>query len=219
MSRGHEIDQRRELIRIYGELTRKNLVKGTSGNVSVRTDEGILITPTGVPCDGMRDEDMVLVRWDGTCIGRMAPSSEWPFHLEILKSREDLGAIVHTHSPFATAVSILEMDIPALHYRIAAVGGATIRCAPYATFGTSQLAERAVEAMRGRRACLLAHHGVIAAHETLAKALNVAEIVEELAQYLIYCLPRGDIPVLPDEEVERVMEKHKTYGQPILARR
>lgn len=208
-----ESDLRRLLVETCQAMQRNGLVKGTSGNVSVRVEDGFLISPTGVAYEKMRPEQVVRMRWDGTFDGSTAPSSEWRFHRDILKARDDLNAIVHTHSMNAAAVSILGREIPPIHYRIAAAGGPNIRCAGYATFGTQALADMAVAAMEGRRACLLAHHGVIAAHSTLAGALNVAEIVEELATLYLLCLPMGEPPCLSSEEIAEVIERHKTYGQ------
>lgn len=209
----NEPDLRRLLVETCRAMQSKGLVKGTSGNVSVRLEDGFLISPTGIAYEKLRPEQVVKMRWDGTFDGPTAPSSEWRFHRDILKARDDLNAIVHTHSMHAAAVSILGHEIPPIHYRIAAVGGPNIRCAGYATFGTQALADLAVAAMEGRRACLLAHHGVIAAHSSLAGALNVAEIVEELATLYLLCLPMGTPPSLSPEAIAEVIERHKTYGQ------
>lgn len=208
-----EPDLRRSLVETCRATQRKGLVKGTSGNVSARIENGFLISPTGIPYENLQPEQIVRMRWDGTIEGCMTPSSEWRFHRDILKQRSDLNAIVHTHSMHATAVSILGREIPPIHYRIAAVGGPTIRCAGYATFGTQALADLAVVALEGRRACLLAHHGVIAAHSSLNGALNIAELVEELATLYLLCLPMGTPPQLSAEAITEVIERHKTYGQ------
>jgi L-fuculose-phosphate aldolase len=140
------------------------------------------------------------------------PSSEWRFHRDILHSRPDVHAIVHTHSAAATAIAIHGRDIPAHHYMVAAAGGNSIRCAPYATFGSQALSDHAVAALQGRSACLLAHHGVIALGPDLARALWLAHEVEVLAkQYLLAC-QLGTPPVLPDEEMQIVVEKFRSYG-------
>ncbi len=208
-----EPDLRRSVVETCQAMQRKGLVKGTSGNVSVRIDGGFLISPTGVSYETLEPGQVVRMRWDGTAEGCMTPSSEWRFHRDILKLRADLNAVVHTHSMHATAVSVLGREIPPIHYRIAAAGGPNIRCAGYAMFGTQELADLAVAAMEGRRACLLAHHGVIAAHSSLAGALNVAEIIEELAALYLLCLPMGTPPQLSTEAIAEVIERHKTYGQ------
>jgi L-fuculose-phosphate aldolase len=208
-----EMELRRSLVETCRGMQQKGLAKGTSGNVSVRVADGFLISPTGVSYGTLEPEQVVRMRWDGSFDGDMLPSSEWRFHRDILDRRADLNAIVHTHSMNATAVSILGHEIPPIHYRIAAAGGPNIRCAGYATFGTQQLADLAVAAMEGRRACLLAHHGAIAAHASLAGALSVAEVVEELATLYLLCLPIGNPPRLSPEAIAEVIEKHKTYGQ------
>jgi len=201
---------------IAGCLTMKQqgLVQGTAGNLSTRVEGGLLVTPTGVAYEDLVPEQIVRMRWDGTFDGDLLPTSEWRFHRDILASRRDLNAVVHTHSRNATAVSILNQDIPPIHYSIAGAGGANIRCAGYATFGTQALSDLALRALEGRRACLLAHHGVIAAHTTLAKALSLAQIVEELAALYLLCLGTGKVPLLSQDDIDIVLEKYKSYGQP-----
>lgn len=189
------------------------IAKGTSGNISARYGDGFLISPTGVPYDVLTPGMIVAMRWDATFEGDLLPSSEWRFHREILSSRPDLDAVVHTHSTAATAVSILGKDIPAIHYAIAAAGGPNIRCAPYEIFGSQELADGVVRALEGRRACLMAHHGVVAAHTSVAAALALAVTVEELAAQYLMCLPLGEPPVLKDRQIADVIEKFKTYGQ------
>lgn len=208
-----EARQRQDLVATCRAMQAKGLATGTSGNISTRSGDGFLISPTGIAYDALGPEQVVRMRWDGSFDGDILPSSEWRFHADILRSRPELNAVVHTHSPRATAVSILRRDIPAIHYRIAATGGADIRCTPYATFGTQELADLAVAAMQGRRACLLGHHGVIAAHATLAGALGLAETVEELADLYLMCLPMGEPPVLTSDQMEEVLKKFLTYGQ------
>lgn len=204
---------RRDLVQTCREMQAKGLSKGTSGNVSVRCDEGFLISPTGIPYEDLRPDQVVPMRWDGSFDGEVLPSSEWRFHADILRTRADLNAVVHTHSLNATAVAILGRSIPPIHYLIAAAGGEDIRCAPYATFGTQELADLAVAALVGRKACLLAHHGAIAAHSSLAGALKLAETVEELAELYLKCLPLGDPPVLNTDQIAEVLARFRTYGQ------
>lgn len=208
-----EAELRCALVEACRTMQRRGLIKGTSGNISVRAGNGLLISPTGVPYEVLSPDQVVAMRWDGTFDGDVLPSSEWRFHRDILHSRADLNAVVHTHSPQATAVSILGHAIPPIHYRIAAAGGPDIRCAGYATFGTQELADVALKALEGRRACLLAHHGVIAAHVTLEQAMALAETVEELATLYLLCLPMGAPPLLSPEAIAEVIEKHRTYGQ------
>ena len=208
-----ELNLRTELIEACRAMNGLGINKGTSGNISVRHGDGFLISPTGIPYDQLRPEHVVLMNWDASYEGDVLPSSEWRFHRDILQARSDLNAVVHTHSTHATSVSILGRDIPAIHYVIAAAGGERIRCAPYELFGTQELADRVVEALEGRRACLMAHHGVIAGHVNIAKALSLAVTVEELAHQYLLLLPNGEPPVLSSAQIAEVLEKFKTYGQ------
>lgn len=208
-----ELTLRMELIEACRSMNRLGINKGTAGNISVRHGAGLLISPTGIPYDKLEPNHVVAMAWDGTYAGDVLPSSEWRFHRDILKARPDLNAVVHTHSTHATAVSILGRDIPAIHYAIAAAGGPSIRCAPYEIFGSQALADAVVKALEGRRACLMAHHGVIAAHVSIARALALAVTVEELAHQYLLCLPFGEPPVLSAAQIDAVLEKFKTYGQ------
>ena len=204
---------RHAIIEACQSLSRLGLVTGTSGNISVRTPTGLLISPTGMAYEALEPGHIVPVGWDGAFSGTVAPSSEWQLHRDVLLARPELGAVVHTHSKHATAVGILGRGIPAIHYAIAAAGGHDIRCARYETFGTPELAAQVVIAMRDRRACLMAHHGVLVAHTTLAAAMALAVTVEELAQAYLLVLPMGEPPILPAAEMDRVVEKFATYGQ------
>ncbi len=208
-----ELTLRTELVEACRSMNRLGINKGTAGNISARHGDGFLISPTGIPYDRLLPEQVVAMNWDASFSGDVLPSSEWRFHRDILHARPDLNAVVHTHSTHATAISILGREIPAIHYGIAGAGGSTIRCAPYELFGTQALADRALEALEGRRACLLAHHGAIAAHISIARALALAVTVEELAKLYLLCLPSGEPPVLSEEQVAEVLVKYKTYGQ------
>ncbi|MEI5676843.1 MULTISPECIES: L-fuculose-phosphate aldolase [unclassified Mesorhizobium] len=208
-----ELSLRTELIEACRSMNRLGINKGTAGNISVRHGNGFLISPTGIPYEKLTPDHVVAMNWDATYEGDVLPSSEWRFHRDILKARPDLNAVVHTHSVYATSVSILRKDIPAIHYSIAAAGGPTIRCAPYEIFGSQELADQVVKALEGRKACLMAHHGVITAHVSIARALALAVTVEQLAQEYLLCLPLGEPPVLSDAEIADVLEKFKTYGQ------
>lgn len=187
--------------------------QGKSGNVSVRLKEGFLITPTGLPYEHTTAEDIVFMRLDGSCDGARLPSSEWRFHRDIYARRPETNAIVHTHSLHATSLACLGRGIPAFHYMVAVAGGRDIRCAPYATFGTQQLSDHALVALQDRRACLLAQHGMIAAGVSLEQALALAVEVECLAHIYVQALQIGEPAILPDDEMDRVLEKFKTYGQ------
>ena len=190
-----------------------------AGNVSVRCTRGrhagLLITPTGLGYIELQPADLVFLRLaDGRATGGRAPSSEWRFHLDIHRARPELPAIVHTHSPSATALACHGRGIPPFHYMVAAAGGSDIRCAPYATFGTQELSDRALAALDGRRACLLAHHGVIACGASLPQALALAIEVEHLARMYLAACALGEPPRLADGEMALVLEKFEHYGQP-----
>lgn len=207
-----ELQLRQEIIHTCLQMNALGINQGTSGNVSARWQEGLLITPSGVPYEQLNPEDIVFMDKDGWADSEQNPSSEWRFHWAILTKRQDIHAVVHTHSLYATALAIKGLEIPAVHYMIAAAGGANIRCAPYATFGTEQLSVNALAALQGRNACLLANHGVIAVGANLAKALWLAKEVEVLAQQYVLSLQLGEPNILPDDEIARVVEKFKHYG-------
>ncbi len=196
------------------ELTRRGLTHGTSGNVSVRCDEQrFFVSPSGMDYEVLVAEDVPLMDLDGRWFGRRRPSSEWRFHRDILKSRRDVGAIVHTHSPRATALACTGRGIPAFHYMVAVAGGRDIRCAPYRAFGTQELSDAALAALKDRKACLLANHGVIATGSDLASAISLAGEVENLALQYCAALALGEVRILDDAEMCCVVEKFRTYGQ------
>jgi L-fuculose-phosphate aldolase len=196
------------------ELTRLHLTHGTSGNISLRRDERqFFVSPTGMSYDALEAEDIPLVDLDGRWFGRRLPSSEWRFHRDIFECRDDVGAIVHTHSMNATALACTGRGIPAFHYMVAAAGGANIRCAPYYTFGTQALSDAAVAALDGRKACLLANHGVIAVGADLPAALSLAGEVENLAAQYCAALALGNVRILDEIEMRPVLDKFRTYGR------
>jgi L-fuculose-phosphate aldolase len=187
-----------------------------SGNVSTRCtrgpQHGFVVTPTGVPYRALAVDDIVFVTLAGDSAGTQAPSSEWRFHRDIYATRPEFAAIVHTHSPHATALACHDRGIPPFHYMVAAAGGDDIRCAPYATFGTQALSDHALQALEGRRACLLAHHGVIACGTALDEALALAIEVEHLARMYLAACALGEPPRLDAAEMSRVLERFETYG-------
>jgi L-fuculose-phosphate aldolase len=206
--------RRRGIIETALAMSREGLSSGRSGNVSARTDVGMLITPTGLAYDALSDEDIVFVGNDGeTLPGSRKPSSEWQMHLAVYQAKPDIGAIVHCHSMNATALACAGRPIPAFHYMVAVAGGADIRLARYATFGTKELAKAVTEALDGRRAALLAHHGQIACGKNLPAALDLAREVEALAAQYLCALQIGGCPILDDEEMARVLKRFKNYGQ------
>ena len=211
----NEKETRQKIIGFCLEMNASGLNQGTSGNISARHDGAMLITPSGVPYADLEPDAIVRMRLDGdepTWEGDLKPSSEWHFHRAILEAKPEQGAIVHTHSTFATVLSIGRRDIPACHYMIAAFGGATVRCADYATFGTPELSANVIRAMDGRSACLLANHGMIACGKDLDKAMWSAVELETLSRQYYHSLQLGEPFILDDAEMERVAEKFKSYG-------
>lgn len=187
--------------------------RGAAGNVSARDGEGFIITPTGMAYDCCVPEDMVKVGAGGTAQGRRKPSSEWRFHHDIYASRPEAGAIIHAHSPFATTLACQEIEIPPFHYMIARFGGETVRCAAYATFGTQALSDAILKALEGRRACLMAHHGMVVFGADLTEALALAIEFEALCEQYWRVLQLGAPKLLPADEMARVIEKFKDYGR------
>jgi len=211
MTKG-EREKRQAIIDACRRMNALGINQGTSGNISVRHGDGLLITPTSTPYESMIPEQIVFMDMNGSHPHNQKPSSEWRFHLDILRSRKDADAVVHAHPPYSTMLAIMGRAIPPVHYMIAAAGGDSIRCAPYATYGTSELSEHAVTALDGRMACLLAHHGMIAIGPSLAKAMWLAVEVETLARQYHGCLQIGEPPLLSSDEIERVRVKMAGYG-------
>jgi L-fuculose-phosphate aldolase len=208
-----EAPLRRGMVQAALELEARGLNRGTSGNVGVRCGDGLLVTPSGVPARALTPQAMVLLAASGDVIGSGRPSSEWRFHRDILVSRPDLNAIVHVHSPFATTLACLGLEVPPFHYMIAAAGGATIRCAPYALFGTQELSDHALAALQDRRACLLANHGMIAAGGDLDQAVALCVEVESLCEQYWRARQIAEPRHLSAAQMAEVMERFKTYGQ------
>lgn len=213
-----DLDLRADVIRGCRALTSLGLTYGTSGNVSLRRDAASLfVSPTGMAYDALEPDDVPLVTLDGCWFGRRRPSSEWRFHRDIMAARAEVGAIVHAHSPHATALACTGRGIPAFHYMVAVAGGADIRCAPYHRFGTQELSDAALTALEGRKACLLGHHGIIAVGRDLEAALKLAGEVESLAAQYCIALTLGNVGLLGAQEMERVIEKFRTYGRQDVA--
>jgi len=210
-----ETEARAAIVATAQAMERAGLAPNRSGNVSCRFDGGLLITPSGVPYAEMCVADIVALDLAGVVrSGSRTPSSETPFHTAIYRSRPDAEAIVHTHSPRATALACTRRGLPAFHYMIALAGGPGIRCAEYATFGTQALAENALRGLEGRQSVLLANHGVIAIGATLEAAYEVACEIENLAGQYLQMLAAGLEPViLDDDEMQRVMAQLAQYGR------
>ncbi len=204
---------RRQLIEHARKLTTSGLTRNTSGNLSHRVEGGFLVTPSGMDYDRLVPDDIVFVDFAGHATGRRLPSSEWHFHREILASRPELSVVLHAHSPFATSLACLREGIPAFHYMVAVAGGADIRCAPYATFGTEELSHHAVAALDGRKACLLANHGLIALGTDFASAHKLAVEVETLAEMYWRARQIGAPIILDAAEMAIVLEKFRSYGK------
>jgi L-fuculose-phosphate aldolase len=206
---------RRDVVAACRSLSELGLNRGTSGNVSVRHGSKMLISPTGIPYDELKPGDiarMSLETTDYVWEGKLTPSSEWRFHHDILLSRPDMPAVVHTHSTYATVLAICGREIPAVHYMIAAAGGPSIKVGGYATYGTKELSDNALEALKGRNCCLLANHGMIAIGPNLKRAVWLAMQVETLAEQYYLSLSIGGPNLLADAEIERVRQKFASYG-------
>lgn len=204
---------RAEIIETARTLPKLGLTKGTSGNVSARTEDGFLITPSGTPYDELTEEKIVAVDMQGCYRGDILPSSEWRMHLDFYLAKSGCGAVVHCHSPRATALACHRKGIPAFHYMVALAGGDRIDCSRYESFGTRALSEAMIDALGDRNACLLANHGQIAGGATLKKALSVAEGVEDLADQYLSALTIGQPVVLDAAEMADILTKFKTYGK------
>jgi len=210
-----ELELRRGIVNSCRTMNALGINQGTSGNISARHGTMMLITPSGVPYDEMKPGDIARMPIDGeygSWTGPMQPSSEWRFHLDIMRARPEVGAIVHTHSTYATTLAICGREIPAVHYMIAAAGGPTIRVAPYATYGTKELSENALRALEGRTCCLLANHGMIATGANLKRAMWLAVELETIAKQYYLALQIGGAQTLSDGEIVHVVEKFKSYG-------
>jgi L-fuculose-phosphate aldolase len=201
---------------IVGACQRMNALginQGTSGNISVRWQDGLLISPSGLEYAELTPEQVVFIDYDGGYEGETRPSSEWRFHARIIAEKPDVGSVVHTHATYCATLAICGMSIPAVHYMVAAAGGTDIPCVPYTTFGTPELAEMVIDALKDRRACLLANHGMIATGENLKKALWLAVEVETLARQYFNSLLIGGPKLLSAEQIGDTVRRFETYGQ------
>ena len=216
--------QAEKLIACALDMNAKGINHGSSGNVSVRVGDALLLTPSGVPYDQLTPDSIIKMNFDASWsplgnspgdspdeipdeIHSLRPSSEWRFHLDVLAARSDVTAVVHAHPTAATALSTHSRGIEPFHYMVAMAGGRNIRCADYATFGTEQLSRNAVTALEDRRACLLAHHGILALGDDLGQALALAVEVEVLAAQYLTALAIGEPPLLSDAEMDEVLAK------------
>lgn len=210
----NEQELRAELVRFTKKLDALGFSHGTAGNLSARCGEGFLITPSGFGAEGLGEDDIVFVEMSGRSLGRWQPSSEWLFHRDIYAQRPEFGAVIHTHSNAATALACLRRDIPPFHYMLALLGGDSLRCAEYATFGTQALSDNALAAMQNRKACLLANHGMIAAGRNLADAYRNTVEVENLSELYTRALAVGEPVLLTPEEFADAQRQFVGYGKP-----
>ncbi len=203
---------RRQLIETARAMNTSGLNQGTSGNLSVRSERGMLITPSGMDYDTICEDDIVWMDYAGVCEGRRKPSSEWRFHAAIYQNRIEAQAVLHAHPLHCAALACVGKGIPAFHYMVAVAGGRNIRCAGYATFGTAELSENVLAALENRKACLMAHHGLTCFEKDLPRALALAVEVEHLAAVYCQVLNMGEAELLDDAEMASVLKKFSSYG-------
>ncbi len=207
-----ECDARAALVDAVRRLDASGLNRGSTGNASHRWAGGMLITPTGMGAE-IETEDLVFVADDGSVQGRWQASSEWPFHRAAYRARPDVQALLHTHAVHATALGCLGRALPAFHYMVALAGGDDVPLVPYATFGSETLSTGVATALRQRDACLLAQHGLVSCGRSMAQALKLMVEVESLCQTYLLALAVGEPALLGADEMARVLEKFRRYGQ------
>ena len=213
MSTYNKKDLAKSIIEACLNMRRDGVNQGTSGNISIRYKDGMLITPTSMPYEIMTPDDIVFVDGNGNPEKNKKPSSEWRFHLSILQDNPTFNAVIHNHAIYSSMVSILNVDcIPAIHYMVGVAGGKKIPCAEYATYGTQELCDNISKVMKGYKACILKNHGLLAADETLEKAYSVMMEVENLARLYIGVRSIGEYKVLSDSEMDIVLAKFNNYG-------
>lgn len=196
-------------------MNSSGLNQGTSGNISVRSGDNMLVTPSATPYEALTPEminSMPIEGEYGVCNGPLKPTTEWRFHLDIMRARPEVGAIVHTHSTYATTLSMARKEIPACHYMVAAFGGTTVRCADYALYGTAELSDHAIKALEDRTACLLANHGMIVLGENLDQAMWRAVELETIAKQYLLSLTIGGPVILSDEQIAETLVSFASYG-------
>ena len=208
---------RQQLVTVARRMNGTGLNQGTSGNLSVRIEEGILVTPSSLPYEHMEVGDLVALDLSGQPLKekQRRPSSEWRLHADVLSCRPEAMAVLHCHPIHATALACHDRGIPAFHYMVAVAGGNEIRCAPYATFGTKELSDNVVNALAQRNACLLARHGMVTLGKDLESALRVAVEVETLARMYLQALQLGEPPLLSTQQMQAVHAQFRGlhYGQ------
>ncbi len=206
---------RADLVEACRSMNRLGINQGTSGNISIRDGNTMLISPSATPYETMQPEQVATMPIEGeygAWAGPLRPSTEWRFHLDVLRARPDAGAVVHSHPTYCTTLAIARKPIPAVHYMMAAFGGMDVRCAPYATFGTKELSEHAIKALEGRSACLLANHGMIVVGASLAKAMWLAVELETIARQYWHSLLIGGPVLLTEAEIADTAKSFGSYG-------
>jgi L-fuculose-phosphate aldolase len=211
--RGPDADARRQVVAVYREVGRRGLIAGSSGNVSQRVRKGMVITPSGCSADTLEPDGLVAMTLAGDVKGTAAPSSEWAMHAAIYLAYPAAQCVVHTHADACTALACLNEALPPFHYMVANFGGNDVRCAPYVTFGTPELARLAVEALAGRTACLLANHGMIVHAPSADRALSAAVVLETLCRQYLLARAAGVVRLLTVDEMRAAHDRYRTYGQ------
>ena len=208
-----EVEARRQVVTVYREVGRRGLNAGSSGNVSHRTRPGMIITPSGCSAETLEPDGLVGMTLAGDVKGAVTPSSEWAMHAAIYLAYPAAQCVVHTHADACTALACLNEALPPFHYMVANFGGDDVRCAPYVTFGTPELARLAVAALAGRTACLLANHGMIVHAQTADRALTAAVVLETLCRQYLLARAAGGVRLLTGDEMRAAHERYRTYGQ------
>jgi L-fuculose-phosphate aldolase len=209
-----EIEIRTAIVEVNAELERLRMNVCSTGNISVRFGDGMLLTPSGCRVETLRPEHIVFARFDGTWDGLFSPSSEWAMHAAVYQKQPLANAVVHCHADHCVALSTFRKPIPAFHYMVQGFGGRDIPCVNYSTFGSQQLADDAGAALVERTACLLANHGLLARGPTLLSAFDAAQKLETLAKQYATALSMGTPTILTEPEIETVLAKYKNYGKP-----
>ena len=207
------VSKKQKLIEACNKISQLGLIKGSSGNLSIRIDkEKYLLTSSGCSLKYIQEQDIVTMSVDGQIISGKKPSSEWMIHGDLYKERGDIGAIVHTHSKYVCVLACLHKELPPFHYMVAVAGGENIRCCPYELFGTKRLSNNVIEAMKDRNACIMANHGLIVGSPNLANSVYIAEEVESLCEQYVNALAIGNVKLLSQKQMKDVLEKFKNYG-------
>ena len=207
------VSKKQKLIEACNKISRLGLIKGSSGNLSLRIDtERYLLTSSGCSLEHLKDQDIVTMSIDGKIISGENPSSEWMIHGDLYKERSDIRSIVHTHSKYVCVLACLHKELPPFHYMVAIAGGENIRCCPYELFGTKKLSNNVIEAMKNRNACLMANHGLVVGSSSLENSVYIAEEVESLCEQYVNALAIGNVQLLSQKQMKEVLEKFKNYG-------